>query len=239
VLQAKRAALARAQASLLGARKMQSYALVTSPVDGVIGTLPYKQGSLVNGAQTEALTTVSSIGSVRAYFSVNEKVALSFAQNRRAGTQRASLRQLDSVQLVLSDGTVYDQPGRVEAASGLIDTKTGSATARASFPNPNGVLRSGATGLVRLPQTLPNSLLVPQAATVELQGKRFVYVVAAGNKVVNTEIKVLTLPAGLNYVVSSGLKAGDRLVTEGVSTLQDGQQIVPRPDPAAPTASAH
>lgn len=236
VLQAKQAALAQTRASLLGAQKTQSYARITSPADGVIGRLPYKLGSLVNGSQTEPLTTVSSIGNVRAYFSVNEKDALSFAQHRQDSSHQAQIRQFSNVQLVLADGTVYDQPGQVEAASGLIDTKTGSATARATFPNPRGVLRSGATGLVRLPQAVPDALLVPQAATYELQGKRLVYVVGPGNKVVNTEIQVLPLPDGLNYVVSQGLKAGDQIVTEGVSTLTDGQQIVPRPAPAAPTA---
>lgn len=242
-LQAKRAALAQARAALLGYQKTQSYARITSPVDGVIGTLPYKLGSLVNSAQTEALTTVSSIGSVRAYFSINEKDALAFSQNSSGNNLKERLKALPSVQLVLSDGAVYAQPGRVEAASGLINTQTGSATVRATFPNPGGVLRSGATGRVRLPQQVPNALLVPQAATYELQGKRFVYVVGDSSKVVNTEIQVLPLTDGLHYVVSSGLKAGDRIVLEGVSALQEGQTIKPRPATApaaapAPTASA-
>lgn len=235
VLQSKRAALAQAQAALTGYQKTLSYTRITSPADGVIGTLPYKLGSLVNSAIAEPLTTLSSIGSVRAYFSVNEKDALTFIQAAK-GQQVA---KLPSVQLVLSTGAVYPQRGRVAAASGLINTRTGSATMRATFPNPDGLLRSGATGLVRVPQRLASALLVPQAATYELQGKRFVYVVGSGGKVVNTEISVLPLTDGLNYVVSQGLKAGDQLVTEGVSALTDGQLIKPRPATAAtPTALA-
>jgi membrane fusion protein (multidrug efflux system) len=84
---------------------------------------------------------------------------------------------------------------------------------------------------------VPQALLVPQSATYELQGKRFVYVVGAGNKVVNTAIDVLPLTDGLNYVVSSGLKAGDQIVTEGVNNLQDGQAIKPRPVSATAAAT--
>ena len=132
-LQSRQAALAQAQATLLNARKTQSYSRITSPVDGVIGTLPYKLGSLVNSAATEPLTTVSSIGTVRAYFSINEKEALAFSQATPGTTIKERLRKLPDVQLVLSDGSVYRQLGRVEAASGLVNTQTGSVTVRASF----------------------------------------------------------------------------------------------------------
>jgi membrane fusion protein (multidrug efflux system) len=236
-LQARRAALAQARSALLNACKTQSYTRVTSPVDGVIGTLPYKQGSLVNSSQTEPLTTVSSIGQVRAYFSINEKDALRFGQDTKNVSLQQALRQLPLVQLVLATGQVYDQPGRLEAASGLIDTQTGSASVRATFPNPKGVLRSGATGRVRIPQEVPQALLVPQAATSELQGKRLVFVVGPDNKVKSTEITVLPLTDGQNFVVEQGLKAGDRIVLDGVGSLQDGQTIKPTSTKASATAA--
>ncbi|MGI4740520.1 MAG: efflux RND transporter periplasmic adaptor subunit [Janthinobacterium lividum] len=234
-LQARQAALAQARAILTGVQKTQSYSHITSPVDGVIGTLPYKLGSLVNNASPQPLTTVSSIGGVRAYFSINEKDALTFSQGAKGASMQARLKALPNVQLVLANGQVYTPSGRIEAASGLINTTTGSIQVRADFPNPGGVLRSGATGLVRIPQTVPGALLVPQAATYELQGKRFVYVVGAGGKVANTEIQVLPLTDGVNYVASQGLKGGDQIVLEGVSSLADGQVIKPRAA-AAPTA---
>jgi membrane fusion protein (multidrug efflux system) len=238
-LQAKKAALAQARAALLSARKNQSYTHITSPVDGVIGNLPYKQGSLVNSSQTEPLTTVSSIGQVRAYFSINEKEALRFGEQTENTSLKEALRKLPPVQLVLATGQVYEQAGHVETASGLISTETGSATVRATFPNPHGVLRSGATGRVRIPQDVPQALLVPQAATAELQGKRFVYVVGPGNKVKSTEITVLPLTDGQQFVVKSGLKAGDSVVLDGVNALQDGQAITPRPATSAPSTAAN
>ncbi|SNR80448.1 efflux RND transporter periplasmic adaptor subunit [Hymenobacter mucosus] len=237
-LQSRRAALAQARATLQNAQKTQSYTRISSPADGVIGTLPYKLGSLVNSSLAEPLTTVASIGTVRAYFSINEKDALAFSQATPGTTSKERLSKLPSVQLVLSDGSVYAQPGRVEAASGLVNTQTGSVTVRASFPNPAGVLRSGATGLVRLPQQVPSALVVPQSATYELQGKHFAYVVGPDNKVKNTEIQVQALPDGRRYVVREGLQAGDQIVTEGVSALQDGQAIKPRPAMPDTTASA-
>lgn len=237
-LQSQQGALAQARAALLNAQKTQSYARILSPADGIIGTLPYKLGSLVNGTMTVPLTTVASIGSVRAYFSINEKQALAYYQGANGAPLAERLRRMPDVQLVLSDGTVYAQAGRIEAASGLVNTQTGSVTIRATFPNASGVLRSGATGQVRVPQRLPQALLVPQAATYELQGKRFAYVVGDSGKVRNTEITVLPLAAGSNYVVSRGLKAGDRLVLSGVSALKDGQAIKPRAVTAADTAFA-
>jgi len=237
-LQARQGTLAQARADLSSAQKTQSYARLLSPADGIIGTLPYKLGSLVNSAMTVPLTTVASIGSVRAYFSINEKQSLAFNQEAKGLTLAERLRRIPDVQLLLSDGTVYAEAGRIEVASGLVNTQTGSVTVRATFPNASGVLRNGATGQVRVPQLLPQALLVPQAATYELQGKRFVYVVGDSSKVRNTEITVLPLSAGANYVVSRGLKAGDRLVLSGVSALKDGQVIKPRAVTAADTAVA-
>ena len=243
-LQAKKALVAQARATLTGAQKTQSYSRITSPVEGVIGTLPYKLGSLVSATSTQPLTTVSSNRSVRAYFSINEKAALALGEADKGLSAAQRLAKVPAVRLVLANGQLYPTAGRVEAASGLVNSSTGSVQVRADFPNPDGLLHSGATGRVRVPQTVPNALLVPQAATYELQGKRFVYVVGAGNKVVNTAIEVLPLTDGLNYVVSSGLKAGDHIVTEGVNNLQDGQAIKPRPvaagaaPSAAPVASA-
>ena len=235
-LQARQGTLAQARANLVSAQKTQSYARITSPSDGIIGTLPYKLGSLVNSAMTVPLTTVASIGSVRAYFSINEKRALAYNEQEVGLTLAQRLRRIPNVQLILSDGTVYAPAGRIAAASGLVNTPTGSVTVRATFPNASGILRSGSTGQVRVPQPLPQALLVPQAATYELQGKRFVYVLGDSNKVRNVEITVLPLSSGDNYVVSGGLKAGDRLVLGGVGALKDGQLIKARAVRPADTA---
>ncbi|MDP4187487.1 MAG: efflux RND transporter periplasmic adaptor subunit, partial [Bacteroidota bacterium] len=117
--------------------------------------------------------------------------------------------------------------GRIETASGIVDTQTGSIQLRASFLNPEGVLRSGGSGTVRIPKNLSSALLIPQKATYEIQGKYFVYVVGNDRKVKNTEIKILDANSKTYYVVTSGIHGGDRIVLDGVNKLKDGMRIIP------------
>ncbi|WP_158828580.1 efflux RND transporter periplasmic adaptor subunit [Mucilaginibacter lacusdianchii] len=226
-LQARRAALAQAKASLANAKTNLGYATVTSPVNGVVGTIPYKLGSLINSNTTQPLTTVSNIGNVYAYFSLNEKQLLDFSRRYEGRTLEAKLSKLPQVSLILSDGSNYPEKGRVETISGLINTETGSASFRATFPNPMRLIRSGGSATVRIPQVIPNAVLVPQKATYELQGKRFVFVVDAKGAVKNTEIQTMDIAAGQYFVVTGGLKSGDVVVLEGTSNLQDGTVIKP------------
>ncbi|MBS7563203.1 efflux RND transporter periplasmic adaptor subunit [Mucilaginibacter sp. Bleaf8] len=226
-LQARKAALVQANANLANARTNLGYASVTSPVNGVVGTIPYKLGSLVNSSTTQPLTTVSNIGNVYAYFSLNEKQLLEFSRHYEGKTLEAKLAKLPQVSLILSDGSNYPEKGRVETISGLINTETGSASFRATFPNPMRLIRSGGSATIRIPQSLENVILVPQKSTYELQGKRFVYVVDAKGAVKSTEIQIMDLASGQYFVVTSGLKAGDTVVLEGTSNMQDGMTIKP------------
>lgn len=228
-LEARQATLAQAQARLANARISIGYTQVTSPVNGVVGTIPYRLGSLVSSNTTQPLTTVANIGNIFAYFSVNEKESLAFARNTKSTTIPGRLAQLPPVTLVLSDGTEYAQKGRVETASGLVVTQTGSISMRATFPNAGSLIQSGSTGKVRIPQTIDSALLLPQKATYELQGKRFVYLVGANGKVTSTEIKVPEENDGQFFVVLEGLKAGDQVVLEGIDGLRDGTQVKPAP----------
>jgi len=227
-LQAKQAALAQARAALANARTNLGYTYVNSPVNGVVGTIPYKIGSLVSSNTTQPLTTVSNIGNIYAYFSINEKQALEFAKNTKGATTAERLASLPPVTLVLADGTIFPHKGRIETASGLINTETGSVSVRATFPNPNNIVRSGSSGSVRIPRTVDSALLVPQKATYELQGKKFVYLVSDSGTVKSAEIKVLDNSDGQNYVVQQGLHAGDKIVLEGVATLREDAAIKPR-----------
>lgn len=231
-LQARKAALTQAKANLATARTNLGYTTVTSPVNGVAGSIPHKLGSLVSSTNAEPLTTISNIGKVYAYFSMNEKQLLDFSRTFEGTTLASKLNKLPAVSLILSDGTDYPEKGKVETVSGLINTETGSASFRATFPNPVGLIRSGGSARVSIPQTIKNTILVPQKATYELQGKRFVYVVDAAGKVKSTEIGIMSTSAGQNFVVTSGLKAGDTVVLEGTSTLQDGTQIKAEVQPA-------
>lgn len=226
-LQARQAALAQAKAALANANINVGYTTVTSPVNGVVGTLPYRLGSLVSSTTQMPLTTVSNIGNVYAYFSLNEKQLLDFSRQYKGNTLLEKLKQLPPVTLLLSDGTEYPEKGRVESVGGLINTETGSASFRATFPNPVGLLRSGASAIVQIPVSVTDAILVPQRSTYEMQGKRFVYKVTNDNKVISNEIEVMQIPSGQFFVVTKGLKAGDMVVYESTSTLQDSTVIKP------------
>ena len=226
-LKARQAALAQAKATLANAQTNLGYTTITSPVDGVAGTIPYKTGSLVSSTNTNPLTTISNIGKVYAYFSLNEKQLLDFSRNFKGNTIREKLANMPAISLILPDGTTYPEKGRVETISGLLNTETGSASFRATFPNPVGLLRSGGSGSVRIPREIKDGLLIPQRSTYELQGKRFVYLVGAGDIVKNTEVEIMNLSAGQYYVVTNGLRKDDKLVYDGTSSLKDSTKITP------------
>ena len=224
-LKATEAQLAQAKAQLVSARNDLSFCTVTSPADGVVGEIPYRVGSLVSSSTAEPLTTVSNIGQMFVYFAMTEKQLLDLT--RSTGGITEAVNKMPAVTLMLADGTKYAESGTVSNVSGVIDQTTGSVNMRATFPNPAHVLRSGGTGSVLVPTHAKDAIVIPQKATYEIQDKKFVYLVGSGNKVKSTEITVLSQNDGQNYVVTSGLKAGDRVVVDGVSTLKDGTQINP------------
>ncbi|MCW3463438.1 efflux RND transporter periplasmic adaptor subunit [Chitinophaga nivalis] len=226
-LQAKEAELAQAQASLANAQTNLGYTTITSPADGVIGTIPYKIGSLVSSTSPQPLTTLSNISSVYAYFSFNEKQFLDFLQGYKGNTMKEKLSQLPPVTLILSNGVEYDEKGRLETISGLINTETGTVNFRATFPNPAGLIRSGGSAVVRIPQQHTAALLIPKKATYELQGKYFVFTVDKNNVVKSTEVMPEQAATPDYYVISAGLKTGDRVVADGIGSLQDGTTIQP------------
>ena len=219
------AELASARAQLIDARNNLSFCSVTSPSDGVVGTIPYRVGSLVSSTTAEALTTVSNISKMYVYFSMTEKQLLEYTKG--ADGVKGALAAIPAVSLQLADGSTYNQTGKVTNVSGVIDIATGSVSMRATFDNPQKILRSGGSGSVVFPIHMDNAILVPQKATYEIQDKHFVYVVGKDNKVKNTEITVLPQNDGTNFVVTGGLKAGERIVVEGVNTLSDGMAIKP------------
>ncbi len=230
-LQARKAALAQAKASLFNAKTNLGYTTVTSPVNGVIGTIPYRLGSLVSSTTTMPLTTVSNIGNVYAYFSLNEKELLDFSREYKGATLEEKLKQLPPVTLLLADGTEYPEKGKVETIAGLINTQTGSASFRATFPNPVGLLRSGASATVEIPVTVNNAVVIPQRSTYELQGKKFVYLVNKNNQVISTEIEVMSAAAGQYFIVTKGLKEGDTVIYESTSSLRDSSSVKPDVQP--------
>ena len=214
-----KAQLAQAQAALASAKEALSFCYVKSPAAGVVGTLPFKRGALVSASN--ALTTVSNISSMEVYFSMTEKDVLAM---QRGGND---LSAMPAVKLQLSDGTIYDQEGKVTKMSGVIDAATGTVQLIAVFPNPQKLLKSGASGNIVIPRVNSNAIIIPQACVSEVQNKKFVYTLGKDNKVVYTEIKVDAQNDGNNYIVTDGLKPGDKYVTNGITKLNDGMEIVP------------
>lgn len=227
-LKASQANLAEQQAQLTNAQVNQGYTIITSPVSGVAGTLPLKAGSYVSSSTQQPLTTVSNISKIFAYFSINEKDQLEFFKHSEGSSIAEKIKNSPLINLVLSDGTTYNEKGKIESISGMVDPNTGSFSMRATFPNPNGLLRSGYSATVQLPNNLENVIIVPQKATYELQGKKFVYVIDKDNKVKSVEIKIQELPDGQTYAVQSGLKSGDKVIVEGVGLLKDDTKVVPK-----------
>ena len=230
-LEAREAALAQARATLANAQTNLGYTILRSPQDGVIGNIPYKVGALVNSTNTEALTTLSNIGNVYAYYSLNEKQLLQFFSATPGANIQEKVEKLAPATLVLADGTPYPQKGKVETASGLIATETGTASFKAIYPNPLGLIRSGASATVRIPSIIDSALVIPQSATYELQDKRLVFVLTPGNKVSSTAITTTPTDDGKYFIVNSGLKNGDVIVLEGLIGLKDDMPIIPRQVP--------
>lgn len=226
-LQNAKSALAQANAALVNARKNLAYTTVTAPSDGVVGTIPSREGSLASPSSAQPLTTISDNSQVYAYFSLTEKDLLELSDNGRR-TLDAAIDSMPQVQLRLADGNIYPVSGKVATVSGVIDNTTGAASVRALFDNPNGMLRSGSTGAVLMPHSSDNVIVIPQKATFELQDRRFVYTVNDSNKVASTPITVAPFNDGKTFVVTSGLKAGDRIAVEGIGTkVKDGIVITP------------
>lgn len=217
------ASVSQAQAALASAKEQLSWCQVKSPSAGVIGSLPFKVGALVNASS--ALTTVSEIGTVEVFFSMSESQMLSLTKT--AGNVNAAIKALPAVKLQLADGTLYNHPGKIVKASGVIDPSTGSLSLIAHFANPERLLKSGGAGQIIIPNHNNAVIQVPQEACSEVQDKIFVYKVGKDNKVVYSEIKVDPQNDGNNYIVTSGLNVGDRIVVKGITKLTDGQNIKP------------
>ncbi len=223
--EAAKAALAQAQAALAAARETLSFCYVKSPTNGVVGSLPFKEGALVSATSQMPLTTVSNINTVEVYFSLTEKDLLEMT--KAAGSMSNAIARFPEVYLQLSDGTRFNQAGHVSKISGVIDPNTGSVSMIARFPNPQHLLKSGSSGSIVVPRNNGNAIIVAQNSTVEVQDKIFVYVLGKDNKVKYTEVKVAPENDGLNYIITEGLKPGDKIVTNGLTKLNDGMEIKP------------
>jgi len=214
-----KAGLAQAEAALANAQENLSYCFVKSPAAGVVGTLPFKAGALVN--TQSVLTTVSNNSTMEVYFSVNEKVALDMSKTGNG------LDKMPAVKLELADGTIYAQEGKVAKMSGVIEAATGTVQMIAVFPNPDKLLKSGGSGKIIIPRQENDAIVIPQGCVMEVQDKKFVFLLKDSNKVAYTEITVDPQNDGMNYVVTGGMKVGDKYVANGITKLSDQMEIIP------------
>lgn len=217
-----KAQLAQAEAQEVNARNDLSYTEVKSPSDGVVGMLPFRVGTLVSPSMPQPMTTVSDNSSMYVYFSMTENQLLSLA--RQYGTIEKALQEMPAIQLQLNDGSTYEEKGKIESISGVIDKSTGTVGVRAVFPNPNRLLHSGASGNVLIPSTYTNCIVIPQGATIHLQDQLLVYKVVDG-KAVSTLIKVAPVNDGKEYIVTDGLKSGDEIISDGAGMVREGTQV--------------
>lgn len=224
---AAKAAVAQAQAEGSNADINLGYTLIKAPVSGYIGRIPFKAGALVGKGETEPLTVLSDVREVYAYFSMSEADFLHWSDNADGKTIAEKIHNLPPVELQLADNTIYADKGRIELMEGQFDKTMGTISFRATFPNPDGLLRTGSTGKVRIPQNDNGVLPVPQASTYDIQDKTFVFVLGDSNKVASVPLHIVGKTTAY-YLVDKGVKAGDKIVYQGMDRLQDGAVINPQ-----------
>jgi membrane fusion protein (multidrug efflux system) len=225
--EAAKASVAHAEAAVSNAEINVGYTMVSAPADGYIGRIPYKTGSLVGKNDAQALTVLSDINEMYAYFSLSETDFQRFKNQFPGNTVEEKIKQLPPVELILADNTVYPQKGKVGTVEGQFNKTMGTISFRASFPNAHGLLRSGNTGKIRVPRQIGSAIAIPQEATFELQDKVLVFELGDSNKIASKPITI-SGRSGTYYLVEKGINPGEKIVYTGLDRLRDGMVIVPQ-----------
>ncbi|AKH94643.1 efflux RND transporter periplasmic adaptor subunit [Elizabethkingia anophelis] len=215
----------QAKAALGSSKINANFTLIKAPVSGYIGRIPNRTGTLVSPTDTTALTTLSDISTVQVYFSISEANYITYSKEGIFSGDSGN------IQLILADGSVYNQKGRVEAGSGNIDKATGSITMKAIFPNPDKLLRSGGAGKIVIGRTIDNIVQLPITSVKDIQDKFFVFKLADSSKVAMVPIQIDGKTKD-TYYVKSGVKAGDKIAINRIDMLQDGMKVQPKKVPA-------
>jgi RND family efflux transporter MFP subunit len=224
---AAKAAVESAHAQVEQAALNLGFTKVTSLIDGIAGIAQIQIGNLV--AQSTVLTSVSQVQPVKVYFPISEQEYMRLADRINANTQIEAPKDAPPLELILADGTVYPQKGQVLYTDRQIDVTTGSIRIVSAFPNPNNILRPGQFGRVRAATyTRNNALLVPQRAVTELQGSFQIAVVGPDNKVSIRLVKCGER-VGTQWIIDSGVKAGEMVIVEGVQKVREGSPVTPKP----------
>lgn len=220
-----KAQVQQANAQLESARANLSYTVLRSPSDGVVGMLPYRLGDYVSPNLQDGLTTIADSREMYVYFSLTERDIMSRMGDN--GSLGRTVAAFPPVTLKLANGSTYPKTGRVESISGVVESSTGSVSARAVFPNADGLLLSGGSGSIVIPYEMKQVIVIPQAATFEIQDRVYVYKVVNGHAQLAI-VKVMPISDGHCYVVTSGLAAGETIIAAGASYVKEGQEIHPK-----------
>lgn len=204
-----------------------AYAMIKSPVDGFVGAIPFRAGTLVGPGDRTPLTTVTDTHRVYVYFPMNETDYLNFLQNTEGKNLQEKIKNFPAVSLILPNGAAYGRKGEIQTATGQINPNTGALRFRAIFDNPGYLLTNGNSGIVKIPVTYRNMVVVTQSATYEQQGQIYVYKVSADHRAKATAVTVEARADNL-YAISAGLKEGDKIVAEGTEKLREDALITPR-----------
>ena len=218
---------AQAQASLNEVNANINYSIVRSPISGVVGSINFREGSLVGPADPTPLTNISNTSKVYAYFSMNEAEYLDFIIKTNGKTLQEKLNNMPPVELVLANNEVYPEKGKIQAVTGQIDPSTGSIQFRVTFNNADKLLSNGNSGRIRIPKTYVDAIVVPESSTFERQGNVYVYKVekdTARQSVIKVENRTNNM-----IIVKEGVKKGDKIVAQGVDKIKDKTAIKPIP----------
>ena len=227
-LETAKAKLAQAKSGYNSIAANIGYATIKSPVDGYVGSIPFREGALISPTSQVPLTTVADIDKIYAFFSMNEKKYLDFIQIARGTTRSEKIRNLPKVRLRLANGKLYDQEGTIETINSQVNTSTGTVSFRAVFDNPARLLSSGYSGLIEIPTVYVDATVVPAMSTMERQGNTYVYKVVGDTMAVSTSISIVDRIDNM-IVVGEELQPGDKIVAQGVARLRDQAPIIPQP----------
>lgn len=225
-LETAKAKLIQAQSTYNSIGANIDYANIKSPVDGFVGSVRLRKGTLVSPSSPEPLTTVSDISAVYAYFSMNEREYLDFIQNAEGNDIQEKIKNFPKVTLILANGSIYDKEGTIETINSQVDASTGSVSFRAVFDNSARVLTNGNSGKIRVPKVYQDAVVVPIQATYEQQGSYYVYKLGEDDMAISTRINVIG-EVDHYYVLSDGVRSGDKIVASGVSKLRGNSKIAP------------
>lgn len=221
-LEIAKAKVEQAKANVVVSSVKLTHTKIRSPFHGVIDRIPYKLGSLISAGTL--VTTISDISDVNIYFKVSEIEYLDYFKERNDNN---GVSLSSSVELLLADGSVYPYTGKIETMESEFEQGTGALAVRAKFKNPDKILKHGSTGKIRVKEKIKGALIIPQKSTFEIQDKTYVFVVDENNMVVMKSFVPLQRYENF-YIVKSGLKAGQKIVYEGVQNLREGSVIKPK-----------